>query len=351
MASDDARILVIGAGVNGSICAERLFERGVDVTVLARGKRLAEIESNGIVIENAFSQKRRVAKVRAIGELAPGDAYDYILVVVRRNQVGELLPTLAANTSPNVVFMSNNLNGPAEIVAALCPQRPMLGFVFAGGKRDGDIIRAIGPFDHSLMRTPFGEIDGTVTPRLKRLVELLNRAGLRTKVSTHIVDYLATHAAGVAAMTPLAVKYRNDSKALARSPKEINLMASATRDHAGAEGARTQDRAGRSADSRRHARVRAGIPAPSDVQLQVRRSRRGLACPAGARRVAGAGRRSPRGGHPFWRSGPSSQKFVRHQVTLQPSGAQASRTRPQPTSLIPHARLSMPQLQSRVGRS
>ena len=105
MASDNARILVIGAGVNGSVIAARLFERGVDVTVLARGKRLAQIASNGIVIENPFSQKRRVAKARAIGELAPGDAYDYILVVVRRNQVAELLPTLAANTSPNVVFM------------------------------------------------------------------------------------------------------------------------------------------------------------------------------------------------------------------------------------------------------
>jgi 2-dehydropantoate 2-reductase len=216
--------------VNGSVCAARLFERGVDVTVLARGKRLAEIESNGIVIENPFSQKRRVAKVRAIGELASGDTYDYILVVVRRNQVAELLPTLAANTSPNVVFMNNNLNGPAEIVAALGPQRPMLGFVFAGGKRDGDIIRAIGPFDHSLMPTPFGEIDGTITARLKRLVELLNRVGLRAKVSTHIVDYLATHAAGVAALVPLLMKYQNDIKALARSPEDLSLAARAMRE-------------------------------------------------------------------------------------------------------------------------
>ncbi len=230
MASDNARILVIGAGVNGSVCAERLFERGVDVTVLARGKRLAEVESNGIVIENPFSQKRRVAKVRAIGELAPGDTYDYILVVVRRNQVADLLPTLAANTSPNVVFMNNNLNGPAEIVAALGSERPMLGFVFAGGKREGEVIRAIGPFDHSLMLTPFGEIDGKVTPRLKRLVELLNRAGLRSKVSTNIVDYLATHAAGVAAITPLAVKYRNDLKAAARSPGDLKLAAAAMRE-------------------------------------------------------------------------------------------------------------------------
>ena len=106
----------------------------------------------------------------------------------------------------------------------------MLGFVFAGGKRDGGLIRAIGPFDHSPMRTPFGEIDGRVTPRLKRLVQLLNRGGLRAKVSTQIVDYLATHAATVAAMVPLALKYRNDFKALARSSEEIKLMAAAMRE-------------------------------------------------------------------------------------------------------------------------
>jgi 2-dehydropantoate 2-reductase len=106
----------------------------------------------------------------------------------------------------------------------------MLGFVFAGGKRDGDIIRAMGPFDHSLMLTPFGEINGTVTPRLKRLVNLLNRVGLRAKVSTNVVDYLATHAAGVAVLVPLLMKYRNDLKALARSAEDLKLAASAMRE-------------------------------------------------------------------------------------------------------------------------
>jgi 2-dehydropantoate 2-reductase len=106
----------------------------------------------------------------------------------------------------------------------------MLGFVFAGGKRDGEIIRVIGPFTHSLMPTPFGEIDGSVTPRLKRLVNLLNRAGLRAKVSTNIVDYLATHASGVAALVPLVMKHGTDVKALARSGDDLKLAAAAMRE-------------------------------------------------------------------------------------------------------------------------
>jgi 2-dehydropantoate 2-reductase len=230
VASDNARILVIGAGVNGSVCTAWLSRSGVDVTVLARGQRLAVIQNNGIVIENPFTKRRTVTRVRAIGELAAGDIYDYILVVVRRNQVAGLLPMLAANRSPNVVFMNNNFAGPAEIVAALGPERPMLGFVFAGGKRDGDIIRAIGPFKHAPMRTPFGEIDGTITPRLKRLVKLLNGAGLPSEVSTQIVDFLAAHAAGVAAIVPLATQLAAGPRVASPSDQDLRLAAAAIRE-------------------------------------------------------------------------------------------------------------------------
>ena len=39
MKMDNARILVIGAGVNGSICAANRIKPGLTVTVLARGQR------------------------------------------------------------------------------------------------------------------------------------------------------------------------------------------------------------------------------------------------------------------------------------------------------------------------
>ncbi len=38
-----------------------------------------------------------VVKVRAVGKPSPGDIYNYILTVVRRNQVAGMLPELAAN--------------------------------------------------------------------------------------------------------------------------------------------------------------------------------------------------------------------------------------------------------------
>jgi len=62
---DNARILVIGAGVNGSVCAVSLHNAGIDATVFARGKRHEELRDQGIIIEDPFKNTRSVTKVPA----------------------------------------------------------------------------------------------------------------------------------------------------------------------------------------------------------------------------------------------------------------------------------------------
>jgi len=140
---DNARILVIGAGVNGSVCAAVLHKAGIDVTVLARGNRYEELRDEGIVIEDPFKNRSSVTKVPVISRLDRNDTYDYVLVIVRKNQLADLLPVLAQNRSPNIVFMTNNLSGPEELTRVLGKDRVMMGFVFGAGKRDGGVIRAI----------------------------------------------------------------------------------------------------------------------------------------------------------------------------------------------------------------
>src|SRR5271165_4687671 len=151
----DGRILVIGAGVNGSVCAAALRRAGYDVTVLARGKRLEELQEGGIEIEDPLKGTRTVTPVAVVDRLASEDIYEYILVIVRKNQVRDLLPVLAQNRSLSVVFMVNTASGPDEWIAALGAKRVMLGFVYAGGRREGSLIRAMRA---SGQRTPFGEI-------------------------------------------------------------------------------------------------------------------------------------------------------------------------------------------------
>lgn len=230
MGSPNARILVIGAGVNGSVCAACLHDGGADVTVLARGTRMEEIKRQGIIIENPFSHKRTVTRVKPIDELLADDTYDYVLVVVRRNQVPDVLPMLAANRSPNIVFMGNNLAGPGQMIRALGQERVMMGFVFAGGKRDGAVIRATGPTKLAALATPFGEVNGAVTARLKKLVRVLRQARLNAHLSRRIVDYLATHASAVAVIGAMVMKYHDDIKALANCAGDLRLTVAAVRE-------------------------------------------------------------------------------------------------------------------------
>jgi 2-dehydropantoate 2-reductase len=233
---DKTRILVIGAGVNGSICAAALFRAGIDVTVLARGKRYEELQGEGIVIENLLTKARDVVKVPVIVALESEDVYDYALVVVHRHQVKDLLPALARNRSPNIVFMVNNPSGPDEFISAIGKERVMLGFVFAGGKREGSIVRAIsGNIGGVLGKlfgggTPFGEIDGAISPRLVRLVDILNRAGLKSRISSDVSDYLATHAAIVALPIMLFAKYGGNKHTLARADSDLRLLVDAWRE-------------------------------------------------------------------------------------------------------------------------
>ncbi len=227
MEIDNARILVIGAGVNGSVCAVGLHNAGINVSVLARGKRYGELRDEGIIIEDPLKNTRTVTRVPIIDSLKPADIYDYILVVVRKNQVPDLLPVLAKNKSPNVVFMINNPTGPDEFIQALGESRVMLGFVFAGGKRDGEVIRAI---QLEKSQTPFGEVNGTTTPRLEQLVAILRQAGFHAVISDRMVDWLATHSALVAPIGNLVLQYKCDNYALARSTADLNLVIDAMRE-------------------------------------------------------------------------------------------------------------------------
>jgi 2-dehydropantoate 2-reductase len=227
---ENARMLVIGAGVNGSICAAGLHNAGIDVTVLARGKLYEEVGDEGIVIEDPFKNQRSVTKVPVINRLDPNDLYDYVLVVVRKNQIADILPVLAQNRSPNIVFMTNNLSGPEELTRIVGKDRVMMGFVFGAGKRDGDVIRAISGVGGSRISSPFGEIDGRITPRLTRLIGIFRQAGhpgLAAKASTDISNYLATHAALVAPLGVLLLQHGCDTYALARSTVDLRLLVDA----------------------------------------------------------------------------------------------------------------------------
>ena len=121
-------ILVFGAGVLGSLYAARLQEAGHDVSVLARGQRLADIQRYGLVLEDVRTGRQTTTSVRVVAEVPPDEAYDLVLVLIRKNQLANALPTLKQIYSPTLLFMLNNAEGPALLIRELDPLRVLLGF-------------------------------------------------------------------------------------------------------------------------------------------------------------------------------------------------------------------------------
>jgi 2-dehydropantoate 2-reductase len=111
-------------------------DAGFNATVLARWKRYEELKDQGIIIEGPFKNTRTITKVPVIDTLTLDNCYEYVLVIVRKSQMPDLLSILRRNKSLNIVFMVNNPSGPQILTDALGSEREMLGFVFSAERRE-----------------------------------------------------------------------------------------------------------------------------------------------------------------------------------------------------------------------
>ena len=188
------RILVLGAGVIGSVYAGRLLKAGHEVVLLARGERLVDLHAHGLILQDAESQDRTTPPVAAVSEPGPDDRYDLVVVPVRAEQLKSTLPVLTAMTDgSDVLFFGNTANRQAELADAL-GERALFGFPAAGGVRDGSVIRYVLI---TQQKTMLGEPDGTTTARVRELQGVLTGAGLPTVISANIAGWLQGHAAFV----------------------------------------------------------------------------------------------------------------------------------------------------------
>ncbi|WP_440901963.1 ketopantoate reductase family protein [Actinosynnema sp.] len=190
------KLLVYGAGALGSLFAARLHEAGHEVSLLARGARLASVRAHGVRLAQEGRAEVRSVPVRVVDE--PGGGYDLTVVIVRAHQVGPVLDSLV-DTGGDVALLANWAAGPGPLVKALGPERVLLGFPAAGGRVVDDVLRhrAETPLTR-LVTMPVGEPDGRVTPRLKEVVRVFRGAGLPARAEPGVDAWLTTHASFVA---------------------------------------------------------------------------------------------------------------------------------------------------------
>lgn len=219
-------ILIYGAGVIGSVFGGKLALAGNNVTVLARGKRFEELKNNGIVLVNAKTQKAEQAAVNVIDNLLPNAQYDYIIVVMQRTQVDNILSVLSQNCSKNIVFVVNTAGGYDKWVNAVGKKRLMIGFPSAGGERkDGRVHYFIGKgIQRAFQTTTFGEYSGEKTRRAEALIKLFNQAKIPSVFCKNMDAWQKTHVALVTSIANALYGFDCDNFKLGRSYKDVKQM-------------------------------------------------------------------------------------------------------------------------------
>jgi 2-dehydropantoate 2-reductase len=197
------RVCVYGAGAIGGHLAARLAKGGADVAVVARGPHLAAIQANGLEV-HAVDGVHKV-KVEADSDPRAIGPVDAVFVTVK----APALPAVAAGIGP--------LLKPDTAVPFVMNGIPWWFFQHLGGMHDGRrlpridpgdaLFRAVGPdraiggvvYSASAVLSPgvieveqprsrvvLGEPNGTLSPRVAALAELITKGGIRGEATTEI---------------------------------------------------------------------------------------------------------------------------------------------------------------------
>lgn len=197
MNTKQKRILIFGAGVVGSIYALRFSQSGLDVTLLARGKRLEALKKDGLRYNDNGTINS--ISIKTIGKLEDDDIYDFIFVPVRYDQAESALYAIKNNNSKTIITFTNTMGYDRwlEIVG----DRLLPGFPGAGGDmKDGILYAQFGSEKHQ--GTIFGEIDGQITKRVKDLAQIFETSNLHYEIQENIIAFHISHTA-----TAIAIKH------------------------------------------------------------------------------------------------------------------------------------------------
>jgi 2-dehydropantoate 2-reductase len=214
------RIVVFGAGVQGTLFAVRLSLGGHEVRLVARGSRAAQLARCGAIIEDIRSGRRWRANLPVSETLEPDCAAELCLVTVRREQLESVLPILAATQIPRFVFLVNHANGSESLYEALGRKRVVSAFPgFSGGIENN--------VDHFVEISEQATAVGASAPDI---VALFRAAGIRVRPIKDMDAWLRRHAVFILAISGALCAADCDARKLAHDRDAVRAFILAVRE-------------------------------------------------------------------------------------------------------------------------
>jgi 2-dehydropantoate 2-reductase len=188
------KILMLGAGVIGTVYGYALAQAGNDITHYVRPGKKAALE-HGVPMRLLDGREKKPVdrevryNLKVVETLSPDDDYELFIVSVRHYQLEGVLPLLKANLGRADLLLFNGNWAGLEAVDQVFPRSKYLwGFPVAGGGYQGEKLDAA-----LLDEIRLGEIDGSRTPRVQRIRDMFEQARLKVDVQSNMLHWLWVH--------------------------------------------------------------------------------------------------------------------------------------------------------------
>ncbi|MES2492200.1 MAG: 2-dehydropantoate 2-reductase [Pseudomonadota bacterium] len=234
-------ICVFGGGAIGGLIAAKLSQvPNVTVSMIARGEQLAAVRANGIELHSPTGNvNARILATDDPRELGP---QDYVFITLKSHQVLSAVPQITALLGPDTVVLPpttgipywyfhdlpgqaprsiDRLDPGARLWNAL-PVSQVLGVVYwfaCEGTAPGVVHH-----DGSSVRMPVGEPDGSLSPRLRRLADVLAAAGFDSPAVDNIRAWIWIKMISSLAWNPVAVLTRATLGEIIAEPRLVDMV-------------------------------------------------------------------------------------------------------------------------------
>lgn len=213
-------VLIVGAGVIGTVYGAHLGAGGHAVSVLSHPPRTDDVAAGGLAARDVADGRRAATRADVVLDTT-GGRYDLVLVAVRNDQLTRACAQLTALAgAPAVLFFGNNPAGRSAIPAGL-PGEVLLGFPGVGG-----VIRD-GIADYVRIKQQPTALQAATDPRLAEMERALRQRGFAVQRVTDMDGWLACHSAFVACVAAALQRCGTDAARLAADRQTLTLMCTA----------------------------------------------------------------------------------------------------------------------------
>jgi len=175
----------MGSGGVGGYFGARLVKGGADVHFVARGAHLAAMREHGLAVEGG-PEPLHLPKVNVTDDPRTIGPVDIVLFCVKlwdvENAGAAIRPIVGPETA--VIPLQNGVDAHERLIPVLGRDAVMGGTAFVTGSIVAPgVVRQTGTYQ----RMTFGELDGSISTRGKRLAELCAAAGFEGVLSPDVL--------------------------------------------------------------------------------------------------------------------------------------------------------------------